>query len=356
MTSSDPGDMASALITPPLRHQRHRKGPADSHQRGLPRSGDRPWARTPPTASGPPHQPKKMTSITSVPPLWPTSETPSPRKPRHIHTERSPAHARHRTPWTRRVRTETSAATSARPPPPCTPATRPPPASGPTGSSCASCTAAPRPSPPPSPPSPARPALNPRTRHLDLTDVDRAVTYLDNNHQHMKYDKALASGWPIATGMIEGACRFVIEDRFGITGARWSPDGAEDHPQAPRRRRQRRPRRLHELLQGTLPQRAPPRPLRRGQHRPPQPRRMTETPRNDTPLRKTHPLVPTGMSRGGPEGNAAFPGTDGIRGRRVFGAADLTERLRALTGGDEHGTQVERVPQWTPVRMRCTGH
>jgi hypothetical protein len=25
----------------------------------------------------------------------------------------------------------------------------------------------------------------------------------------------------------EGACRFVIEDRFGITGARWSPDGAD---------------------------------------------------------------------------------------------------------------------------------
>jgi hypothetical protein len=68
---------------------------------------------------------------------------------------------------------------------------------------------------------------NPRKRHLDLTDMDRAVTYLTNNHQHMKYDKALASGWPIATGMIEGACRFVIEDRFGITGARWSPDGAE---------------------------------------------------------------------------------------------------------------------------------
>ena len=66
-----------------------------------------------------------------------------------------------------------------------------------------------------------------RTRHLDLTDVDRAVTYLTNNHQHMKYDKALEKGWPIATGMIEGACRFVIEDRFGITGARWSPDGAE---------------------------------------------------------------------------------------------------------------------------------
>ena len=73
----------------------------------------------------------------------------------------------------------------------------------------------------------AKTRSDPRTRHLDLTDMDKAVTYLNNNHRHMKYDKALAKGWPIATGMIEGACRFVIEDRFGITGARWSPDGAE---------------------------------------------------------------------------------------------------------------------------------
>ena len=74
----------------------------------------------------------------------------------------------------------------------------------------------------------AKARANPRTRHLDLTDMDKAVTYLQNNRSHMRYDKALAAGWPIATGMIEGACRFVIEDRFGITGARWSPDGAED--------------------------------------------------------------------------------------------------------------------------------
>jgi hypothetical protein len=74
----------------------------------------------------------------------------------------------------------------------------------------------------------AKTRANPRTRHLDLADMDRAVTYLENNREHMRYDKALAKGWPIATGMIEGACRFVIEDRFGITGARWSPDGAED--------------------------------------------------------------------------------------------------------------------------------
>jgi hypothetical protein len=74
----------------------------------------------------------------------------------------------------------------------------------------------------------AKTRANPRTRHLDLTDMDKAVTYLTNNQAHMRYDKALAAGWPIATGMIEGSCRFVIEDRFGITGARWSPDGAED--------------------------------------------------------------------------------------------------------------------------------
>jgi hypothetical protein len=74
----------------------------------------------------------------------------------------------------------------------------------------------------------AKTRKSPRGRDLDLTDVDRAVTYLNNNRQHMKYDKALEEGWPIATGMIEGACRFVIEDRFGITGARWSPQGAED--------------------------------------------------------------------------------------------------------------------------------
>jgi hypothetical protein len=34
-------------------------------------------------------------------------------------------------------------------------------------------------------------------------------------------------GWPIATGVIEGACRHLIKDRMDITGARWGLDGAE---------------------------------------------------------------------------------------------------------------------------------
>ncbi len=34
-------------------------------------------------------------------------------------------------------------------------------------------------------------------------------------------------GWPIATGVIEGACRHLVKDRLAITGARWSLPAAE---------------------------------------------------------------------------------------------------------------------------------
>jgi hypothetical protein len=44
---------------------------------------------------------------------------------------------------------------------------------------------------------------------------------------HLGYDTALAAGWPIATGVIEGACRHLVKDRMDITGARWSLAGAE---------------------------------------------------------------------------------------------------------------------------------
>jgi hypothetical protein len=41
------------------------------------------------------------------------------------------------------------------------------------------------------------------------------------------YPTALERGWPIATGVIEGACRHLVKDRMDITGARWGLDGAE---------------------------------------------------------------------------------------------------------------------------------
>jgi hypothetical protein len=43
----------------------------------------------------------------------------------------------------------------------------------------------------------------------------------------LRYDTALAAGWPIATGVIEGACRHLVGDRLEITGARWGLAGAE---------------------------------------------------------------------------------------------------------------------------------
>ena len=53
------------------------------------------------------------------------------------------------------------------------------------------------------------------------------VRYLENKREFLRYDQALDAGWPIATGVIEGACRHLIADRLDIGGARWGLDGAE---------------------------------------------------------------------------------------------------------------------------------
>ena len=58
-------------------------------------------------------------------------------------------------------------------------------------------------------------------------NADRCATYLLNNKRWLDYPTALANGWPIATGVIEGACRYLVKDRMDITGARWGIDGAE---------------------------------------------------------------------------------------------------------------------------------
>jgi hypothetical protein len=57
--------------------------------------------------------------------------------------------------------------------------------------------------------------------------ADICVRYLTSKHEFLRYDQALSAGWPIATGVIEGACRHLIGDRLDITGARWGLDGAE---------------------------------------------------------------------------------------------------------------------------------
>ena len=57
--------------------------------------------------------------------------------------------------------------------------------------------------------------------------ADRCADYLLAKRRYLDYPTALANGWPIATGVIEGACRHLVKDRMDITGARWGLDGAE---------------------------------------------------------------------------------------------------------------------------------
>jgi hypothetical protein len=57
--------------------------------------------------------------------------------------------------------------------------------------------------------------------------ADDCADYLIAKRTMLHYDRYLRAGLPIATGVIEGACRHLIVDRLDITGARWSVRGAE---------------------------------------------------------------------------------------------------------------------------------
>jgi hypothetical protein len=58
-------------------------------------------------------------------------------------------------------------------------------------------------------------------------NADTCATYLTNKKAFLDYPNALKQGWPIATGIIEGACRHLVKDRMDLTGARWGLHGAE---------------------------------------------------------------------------------------------------------------------------------
>lgn len=57
--------------------------------------------------------------------------------------------------------------------------------------------------------------------------VDVCATYLLNKSPYLHYDQYLCQGFPIATGVIEGACRHLVKDRLEITGAKWRLPSAE---------------------------------------------------------------------------------------------------------------------------------
>ena len=57
--------------------------------------------------------------------------------------------------------------------------------------------------------------------------LDDIIGYLRNNTPRMSYDQYLQAGYPIASGVIEGACRHVVCDRMEHSGMRWGISGAQ---------------------------------------------------------------------------------------------------------------------------------
>jgi len=62
---------------------------------------------------------------------------------------------------------------------------------------------------------------------LSIQPIDTCANYLLKYSDYLRYNQYLEQGMPIATGVIEGACRYLVKDRMDITGARWSLSGAE---------------------------------------------------------------------------------------------------------------------------------
>jgi len=57
--------------------------------------------------------------------------------------------------------------------------------------------------------------------------ADACADYIEHHKAYARYDEYLDAGLPIATGVIEGACRHLVRNRMEIAGARWSLEGAE---------------------------------------------------------------------------------------------------------------------------------
>ena len=64
-------------------------------------------------------------------------------------------------------------------------------------------------------------------RGAKLKQLQSAIGYLHNNRRFMHYDNYLAAGYPIGSGVAEGACRHLVKDRMERTGMRWRVPSAQ---------------------------------------------------------------------------------------------------------------------------------
>jgi hypothetical protein len=58
--------------------------------------------------------------------------------------------------------------------------------------------------------------------------LNKTANYFERNLPFMDYPLYLSNGWPIASGVIEGACRHFVKDRCELSGMRWNQTGAEN--------------------------------------------------------------------------------------------------------------------------------
>jgi hypothetical protein len=70
-------------------------------------------------------------------------------------------------------------------------------------------------------------ATKQRVRGSRKKQLAAAIGYLERNRSFMHYDEYLAAGYPIGSGVAEGACRHLVKDRMELTGMRWCVIGAQ---------------------------------------------------------------------------------------------------------------------------------
>lgn len=66
-----------------------------------------------------------------------------------------------------------------------------------------------------------------RLRGARAAAVERCIGYFEKRKHMMAYDEYLDWGLPIATGMVESACKSLVKNRMEGCGMRWSLEGAE---------------------------------------------------------------------------------------------------------------------------------
>lgn len=59
------------------------------------------------------------------------------------------------------------------------------------------------------------------------SEVDKKLQYFRDNFDRMKYDEYIINGWFIGSGVVESACKCVVQQRLDRSGMHWSVRGAE---------------------------------------------------------------------------------------------------------------------------------